>query len=177
MQGLKSCEEYCSLVPQKILQIIRYFQPKICSAVGFSKTQRHRISWVENIGSFRKSAIQLQYKAAIFVRTLHILFIWPYGYTTVLFIQVYSRTLPMGIIWAYHRILPMNIQPYSSYRYGQCHTIFSSCPSYNNLAYNNGCFLRIHYSCSTVTTRPNSSKKENVQKHAFLELASEVSPF
>ena len=88
-----------------------------------------------------------------------------YGHTAVLF------------IWAYNRTIHIGIQPYSSYRYGQCHTIFSSCPAYNNLAYKNGHFVRIHYSCNTVTTRPNSSKKENVQKHAFLELASEVSPF
>ena len=81
------------------------------------------------------------------------------------------RIRHIGTIWAYHRILPMNIQLYSSYRYGQCPTIFSSCPSYNNLAYKNLCFVRIHYSCNTVTTRPNSNKKENVQKHSFSELA------
>ena len=125
-------------------------------------------------------------------RTLH-MGIQPYssyGHTVLLFIWAYRRTLHMGIqpyssyrytavlfLWAYRRTLHTNIQPYSSYRYGQCHTIFSSCPSYNNLAYKNLCFVRIHYSCNTVTTRPNSSKKENVQKHAFLELASEVSPF
>ena len=149
MQGLKSCEEYCSLLPQKIVQIIRYFQPKICSAVGFFKTQRHRISWVENIGSFRKSAIQLQYKAAIFVTifgTVRITLPWctaricahgtvvPWHLgtmvqyrTTVLYLQRYHGTMVRPLYYTrthnvtlYDRTKIVPIDRYDCMVYSQC---------------------------------------------------------